>query len=286
MKKALFLSLCILVFVGCRQQTPTEQILIVEGWIEENEPPIVFLHYPFTFDEDITSTSELFEQKLIIWGKVTIDDGASSVVLTGKLDTTYLPPYKYSTARLLGEVGKTYEITVEYDGKTATAKSKLLPPVPIDSIVVAINENDRAYIDLYFTAPSPSDDDGYVIFCKHQGTYQYLASILGVFDNSKAIDGQFKVQVYRPLALLASQDLAFNFSRGDTIDIKLAHIDRESYNFWNAFTAQNAASRLPFVPIYGNVPTNINNGKGYWSAMNSSKAHLILNRDTVVRYTR
>ncbi len=284
MKKIFFLLLCVLVLVGCQKQNPTEQILIVEGWIEENEPPIVFLHYPFTFDEKITSVSELFAQKMITWGKVTIDDGESSVILTGKLDTTYLPPYKYSTARLFGEAGKTYEITVEYDDKIATAKSTLLTSVPFDSIVIDINENDRAYVDLYFSNLSHSDNDGYVIFCKYQGNYQYLASILGVFNDSNGTDGHFKVPIYRPLALLEGNDLALNFCRGDTVDIKLSHIDRESYNFWYAFTAQNAASRIPFVPIYGNAETNIIGGKGYWSAMGSTKTKLILNNDTVIRF--
>ena len=90
-----------------------ESQLVVEGWIENEGYPVVILSRSVPISEDYTPMDEL-DQYLLRWAKVTVSDGQNSVVLTGKYDSGYFPPYIYTTGRLKGRAGKSYTLTVEY----------------------------------------------------------------------------------------------------------------------------------------------------------------------------
>ena len=58
-----------------------ERIKVVEGWIEEDKPPIVMLHHTYTFGERDTNLNVLVENQLIMWAKVTIDNNEEEQIL-------------------------------------------------------------------------------------------------------------------------------------------------------------------------------------------------------------
>lgn len=123
--------------VSCTpQHIPSEPEMVLEGWIDEGGHPVVMLHKSINFTEDFDTFDELVGEKVIYFGKVTISDGETSAILTGRLDTTYLPPYTYSSVRIMGEAGKTYYVEAEYEGKKVSATTTIPSKAVFDSLAV------------------------------------------------------------------------------------------------------------------------------------------------------
>ena len=112
---AVMLLLCL---SGCAEVELPQSApqIVVEGWIEDGYHPIVMLTTTVPIGESVTDLNEL-KKFVINWGKVTISDGENSVVLTGRRDDDYFPPYIYTTSSMTGQAGKTYTITVESNGQ-------------------------------------------------------------------------------------------------------------------------------------------------------------------------
>lgn len=124
-KLLIFLPLIIVAYLAssCREDIElvgNDTQLVVEGWIEDGNFPIVLLTKSFAPNKDNLSENDLLKY-LIRWAKVTVSDGDESVVLTGKFDSRYFPPYIYTTTHLRGQAGKTYTLTVDYGEFQASA---------------------------------------------------------------------------------------------------------------------------------------------------------------------
>ena len=98
--------------------------IVVEGWIEDNKPPIVILSKTLTLSDEYQSLTDLRDY-IVTWAKVSVSDGVDTVVLTGKYDPEYFPSYIYTTGRMFGRVGATYTLKVEYDDYYATDPSAI-----------------------------------------------------------------------------------------------------------------------------------------------------------------
>ena len=79
-------------------------------------------------------TISSLEDNIIHWGKVTISDGEKEVILTGYYDEAYFPPYIYTTTEMKGRVGRSYTLTAEYDGLSASATTSIPQPVELESV--------------------------------------------------------------------------------------------------------------------------------------------------------
>ena len=108
----------------------TPQSLVVEGWIENGEFPVVIVTKTLPVTTEYQSMNDLSDY-LVRWAKVTVSDGEKSVVLTGMYDESYYPPYVYTTSYLRGETGKSYSLTVEYEGKTLTSTTTIPATLPV-----------------------------------------------------------------------------------------------------------------------------------------------------------
>ena len=98
--------------------------LVVEGWIEDDGYPTVIVTLSIPITEDYVPADTL-SSYIVRWAKVTVYCDGDSVVLTGKYDSGYYPPYIYTTSGMRGEAGKTYSLKVEYKDMTATAITKI-----------------------------------------------------------------------------------------------------------------------------------------------------------------
>ena len=133
----LYLLMFLLLFTGCEpKEDIAEPELVVEGWITSGGHPLVMLHKSISFNESFESVASLIEDKLVPFGKVTIDDGTQKVILTGRLDTNYIPPYRYSSVEIIGEEGKTYSLTAEYENIILTATTTIPPRAYLYSIQI------------------------------------------------------------------------------------------------------------------------------------------------------
>lgn len=282
----LYLLMSSLLFTGCE---PKEEIaepeLVVEGWITSGGHPLVILHKSISFNESFESVASLVEDKLVPFGKVTIDDGTQKVVLTGRLDTNYIPPYRYSSVEIIGEERKTYSLTAEYENKILTAKTTIPPRAYIDSIQIKQKgENNDAMEMRAFISDDTNDPKYYVLFYRRLGTIQYYNTFLGVFDNSGAKEGILSIPIYYSVAsgTIGQDKPILFFKKGMDLEFMLTRVDKASYDFWKTFSAISVSSGNAFLPIHGKIISNVSGGKGYWCGYGSSSYIVKLRNDTTL----
>ena len=87
----------------------------MDGRIEQGRGAVVMLSqsmpYREVYDEDT------FRDVVIKWAKVTLIHNGEEEVLVGRTREDYPTGYIYSGSDILGEVGESYTIRVEYSGR-------------------------------------------------------------------------------------------------------------------------------------------------------------------------
>mgnify|MGYP000133994335 FL=1 len=106
--------------------------LVVEGWIDSGDHPIVFVTTTVPFSTT-KKTSTDFSSHILNWAKVTVSDGEHTVVMTGRVMANYPIGYGFTTSNMRGEAGKTYKLTVDYANYHAQATTTIPLPCTIDS---------------------------------------------------------------------------------------------------------------------------------------------------------
>lgn len=258
----------ILLSASCTDDTISgyQSEIIVEGWIDQGDFPVVILTTTFPLESG-NQVSQNLSDYVVRWAKVTISDGENEQILTGKYDDNYYPPFIYTTYRMRGEVGKTYSLRVEYEGKVLTAESTLLPSVPLDSVVVSrCTDNDTLYQIKAFFTDSKTEKNYYKFFTqvKNKET-RYYSSFLGTIDDS-ALGSTTEVLVYKGQHSTYTESFIPYYSLEDVANIKFTQISKAGFEFWNAYENATAFSSNFFYPISKNIPSNVVGGKGIWCA--------------------
>jgi hypothetical protein len=249
-------------------------LIVVEGWIENDKAPIVILTTTVSVDGAVKDSSDLKEH-IIRWGKVTVSDGEKEVVLAGRPDERYFPPYIYTTSKIKGEVGKTYHLTVEYSGKTVTSSTTIPSPVPLEYI--------RAEKVTQSTTNSPTDDyiliggikdnketkDYYKVFTKVQGAdSSFVSAFLGLTDDTIITEDIQEIPINKGISLNGSRES--HFKQDDIVFVKFCTLDKTSWEYWNDFEEIESLTSNPFFPITTDIRSNINGGLGYWAGYGSN----------------
>lgn len=288
---SLFISLFLL---SCTNNEPAKPQMILEGWIDTDGFPVVLLHSSYTFDNYIDhehTLEDVIQEHLIMFGRVSISDGENEVVLTGRLDTCYLPPYTYSTINMLGQEGKVYIVTATYKEMKATATTTLLPAAKFDSICIrknVFNDTTKNIIG-YLNINDIQEPAYYAVFMKYgdRENKQFKLCPLCVFDSSIAdSNGRIELVIYNPYSDKTDLTLAFtqNFLIDLSYQIKLSRIDYESYRFWSAYSSQSFTQGIFFMPIYNNINGNVEGGLGNFTGMGSSIYTIQTSVDTTYVY--
>lgn len=271
-----FLIACVCVCVwGCTDPIipQNEQDLVVEGWIEAGDHPIVMVTTSVQVSQKYQDWSVL-EENLVRWAKVTVSDGENSVVLTGKYNKDYFPPYIYTTAKMEGEVGKTYTLTVQYKGKTATATTTIPEKVDLEYVkVVSSSAEDSEYNIIAGLKDDPATKDYYRFFTKNTKLDStYIPSFLGLINDDVLAEGINDVSVYSGFVLNfgSEQRSPISFQEDDVISIRFATMDEDTYNYWEDYDDISSLSNNPFFPVNKKIRSNVSSGMGYWAGYGSS----------------
>ena len=291
MKRLWYIVLIGLVLTACTVNPPQPDSLVLEGWIDADGYPVVLIHRSYVLanaPDSVRSLEEIVMDQLIPFGKVVVSDDEQEVILTGRLDTLYLPPYSYSSLNMVGQVGKTYTVTAKYKDLYATATTTIPPVAYIDSLVIKQTFKTRVSVTAYMSDVKPDEESYYALFLREYGTKQFVLCPFGVFDSQKAVDGKMELTVFNPLTDYRTiENVNSNFHRdtvpSDTIkeyQLKVARIDYPSYLFWKAYNEQVVTSGIVFVPVFKNMPSNVEGGIGYFSGMGSSVYRFNLQTDT------
>lgn len=249
--------------------------LVVEGWIENGEFPVVILTRSVPIMEEAVPIDNLWEY-VVRWATVTVSCGDSSVVLTGKYDSRYFPPYIYTTGRMRGESGKTYSLKIDYkefqaEGKTYIPEPKLLDSLRIDKVA----GNDTLYSMTACFTDDVAERNYYQFFIKTGNqSRQFLAAYLGSV-NDHVLTGYTEVPIHQGHQF-GKKDYTPYFVSGDTVAVKFAHLDSLSYSFWSEYDKAISLNNNMMFPKSTNLPSNIHGGIGYWCGYGITTTYVII----------
>lgn len=290
MKRLLYILLAAMLMSGCSEEPPKPMSMVLEGWIDADGHPMVMIHKSYILanaPDSIQSLEQIMEELLIPFGRVAISDGDQEVVLTGRLDTSYLPPYTYSSVYMMGEEGKTYTVTATYREFKATATTTIPPKAKLDSLSIRASELGMVNVYAYMSHIDSINESYYALFARQYGQKQYKLCPFGVFTSRDATHGILKMSVYNPILKSEGiQGIANYFQPTDSADyqLKVARIDYPSFQFWKAFNEMSISQGIFFVPVYKNLPSNVEGGIGIFSGLGSSIYRFNLLNDTTYRY--
>ena len=282
----LFLSVLAFTFYSCEKNVTveipeSEEALVIEGYIETGTPPIVLLTRSLPFFGQINVNAIL--QNSVLGATVIIDNGT----IVDTLDQ--IPGYGvYTTTQFVGEIGKTYNLTVIAEGKTLTAVTSIPLPIALDSTWWKV-DGQRDSLGLIWGHLTDPDTLGncYRFFAKRINQYTYGDDFGKVKDSifyppaggsvfeDRYINGKsFDLSFPRGHATNSDKeddnnDENFFFKRGDTMIVKFCTIDRSHFEFWRTEESQVSSNGNPFGSPQP-VRSNISGGLGIWGGYSTT----------------
>jgi Domain of unknown function (DUF4249) len=267
----------------------TEQVIVVEGYIEagENTNPtfvLVTKSIPFFSNIEADQFSKLFVNDAI----VVVNDGIKDVPLT-KLCLNDIPePLREEALNLLGfdpdsvkidlclyvdlldqidrrEGGK-YDLSVKVGEKVLTATTTIPRFVGLHDFVFKPTPGipSDTMSQLFTRIQDPADEANYYRYFTATGGEGYIAPFTSVTNDNFFNGKDFEF----PIARAQRRGQGFNpdtfgyFRKGDTIAIKSCNIDKAHFDFWNTHDFSNNSGG-PFAS-YTRIQTNIKGGLGIW----------------------
>ncbi|HLW49456.1 MAG TPA: DUF4249 domain-containing protein [Sphingobacteriaceae bacterium] len=159
---------------------------------------------------------------------------------------------RYRSGNFRGQVGESYAMHVEIEGREFTAHSTMPAPVPIDSAGISFGTfmgGDNRFITFKFLDPPNTPNYYRYLVNVNAGGSRFIA----VFDD-KFNDGKYVTHE------LINFD--FKLQPNDYIRVQRQSIDRANYLYWRSVSSANPTASAP-----ANPPSNISNGAlGYFSA--------------------
>ncbi len=243
----------------------TSPQLVVEGWIDAGDHPVVILTTTVPVSK-IDQEVATLEQYVVKWAKVTISDGEQEVVLTGKVDKDYFTQYIYTTSHIRGEAGKGYNLTISYKDFYAEARTTVPEHTKIDSISIEKTnvQNERYRLIAHFT-DNPRQKNYYKFFTYTSSSphQSYASAYQGLIADDFS-DSILHVPVYRSKTTDIWEDYEELFTQGEKVRVKFAQMDSTSYEFWKSYEVMSSISRNPLFPATEDLKSNVQGALGYW----------------------
>lgn len=228
-----------------------EPKLVIEGKVAENSLAMVKLTKTKDFGEN-NNYPTLSGATIIVK-----DDVGNSETLIQNTSGWY------KSSILKGVAGRTYSLSVTYEGKEYTATSKMPPPVPIDSLTMfLIPTMDYAFPRIHFKDPKGTTNNYYRQKVYINGKYIDTSAI-----SAERLDGVAMVSlVYISEKKLDNEEIR----KGDKIMIELQSIDKAVYTYFDNLDNINNSQNNPTSNISGGA-------LGYFSAYSCDKKEIIAN---------
>lgn len=264
MKNLLHIILAVMLLSSCVKENhvaPKSQ-LVVDGWIEDGRFPIVQVSLSAPVTEEVGEMSDF----MVKYASVSISDGEKTVMLTGRYDNAYYPPYIYSTTDMRGKEGRTYTLKVCYKEMELSAETSILAKPVVDEIYTELVSEGRYRICAKLQ-DDPTKNDWYLpMVAMGEGALQYVTAFMGVTADYNLVDGV--LHVFRPLLVYNDANTTL-YKAGETVNVKIASVDETAYTFWKDYEEVRSLSRIPLFPAEFNIRTNIVGGLGHWTGINA-----------------
>jgi hypothetical protein len=274
------LASAIFFFTSCEKEItiklPQEpKKLVVEGWIENGKPPKVILTKSSGYFDPIDSSA--LYGSIVTNAIVTVFDGITTEQLTASIDLNFFPPFYYKGSTIIGEIGKTYTLSIDVDGQNYTATTTIPETVKWDILWFELNPDNDSIGNVYGSAT----DDGnvynyYRAYTKILHFDNDFVPIFGSVWDDKFFSGQtLTAQLYHGVSsnIIApnpDKSRGIGYKLGDTVITRLSTMNYESYKFWEAAESEIYSGGNPFSSST-TVPTTISNGAlGCWTGYGST----------------
>jgi hypothetical protein len=257
-----FLIIIVALLASCRKDIKVKlpeykEKLVVEASIETGMPAQVFLSYsiPFFGDFDFTQPQNAFVKGAL----VTVFDGIKTDTLKEVDPAT---GYFYIGKNVLGQVGKTYYLTVQANGKTYTADTYINNPVKLDSIYFKGEKDSLGFIWAHMHEPE-GQGNNYRWFAKRLNKDLFYAAPFNSIFDDKFVDGKNFEYAYdrgpQPNETQSYKDdtEAGFYKVGDVVVVKFCTIGRKEYEFWYSYYLNKASNGNPFASP-SNIKSTIN----------------------------
>jgi hypothetical protein len=277
MKRCAWILSCLLLFSACEKDInfkleEAAPKLVVEATIENGEPPMVFL------SRSVGYFSQLSPQVLSSGFVHNADVFVSNGTLTHKLKEYTIPVapgislYYYSidsadlSTSFKGELNHDYSLKIVAEGKEYTATTRI-PGITrqIDSMwskPAPVADTTKAIIVVRATDP-PGFGDYVRIFVK-VNDQPFLPPYNSAFDDLFVDGTTYELQLTPGVDRNLDTERSNLFTKGDTVTLKVANIDKATYNFWQTMEYSYASIGNPFSTP-AKVAGNISNGAlGYF----------------------
>lgn len=230
--------------------------LVVEGIIENDQPPIVILSKSVSYFSKISA--DILNNSFVHGAEVVVSNGS----LTHKLKEysrslgNNISLYYYSvdssnlSTAFVGQLNHQYSLKIVSGGKEYTATTTIpdltkkidsvwwkKPPVTSDSTKVIV----------MVRATDPPGFGDYIRYYTKTNKEPFYPPVNSTFDDY-FIDGTtYELQVDKGVDRNLSVDFDENFfRRGDTVGLKLSNIDKATYDFWRTMEFSYASVGDPF----------------------------------------
>ncbi len=250
---------------------PEETPIVAEGWIENGATPVVIVTRAVDLTQDAPSMDNFVEK----WCRVSIFDNDVQYLLTGTINNAYTPPFIYTSSRLKGRAGHTYRLMIETDTDTIMSQPLTLPDPPaIASLTAEIADSipEPSYT-LRLKLKNPDPEGYYKIYGQSLGIdSRYYPTFMGTFAG-RDYDPEKGLMVSRGIhSGYAADSISHFYAGGERVMIKVARIELDVFDFWQAYDANVSLSGNLLFPATVNCPSNLSNLNphlpsplGYWS---------------------
>jgi hypothetical protein len=282
---------CLLVFSSCEKgvEFKLDEVtpkLVVEGSIENGQAPIIYLSKSQAYFSRINLS--MLANSFVRNADVYVSNGT----LTHKLKEYSVPVapginfYYYSndpaspSTAFLGELSKSYSLRIVADGKEYTA-STTIPAITrrVDSLFwkPAPAGNPPEKVMVMVRAYDPPGFGDYVRYFTKRNSEPFYPGLISVYDD-QVIDGSsYEIQVERGLDRNEDHPEGSSFfEKGDTVTLKLANIDKATYDFWRTMEYTYSSVGNPFASptkVIGNINGG---GLGYFGGYAAQYHRLII----------
>ncbi len=252
-----------------------ESKIVIDGWIEQGKFAQVLLTLSAPYFSEIDSIS--LRDYALTRAKVSLSDGERSEVLTLKPNNAYFPPYIYFGTSIKGEIGKTYTLTVEYEGVAAMATTTIPEPVQLDSVWFALEpgKDSLGLVWLHFTDAADEKNYYRTLTQIKNVDSKYIPTYFPNFNDEYFNGQEINISLYKGNKTSTNKEDELFFRLGDTIMLKATAIDKASYDFWFTFQKEIINTGNPFASTYARVKTNVTNGLGVWCGYGSTYYQVI-----------
>jgi hypothetical protein len=248
--------------------------LVVEGTIENGQPPVVYLSKSLNYFSsiDLSTLANNFVHNADVFvsnGILTHKLKEYSVPIGGGLNFYFYSIDSSSLATAFnGELNKEYSLRIVSEGKEYNAVTTI-PSITrqIDSLYwkQAPGSNPPEKVSVMIKATDPPGFGDYVRYFTKRNSEPFYPGLTSVFDD-QVIDGTtYDVQVERGVDRNEDQEEGFTFfDKGDTVTLKLCNIDKATFDFWRTMEFSYVSVGNPFSTPTKVVSNISNGGLGYF----------------------